>query len=106
MPRDAGTTITAKLFIGACYFRIVTLLEDGAGVGKSVVNQQPAWRWQYYLSSRAQTCWGHPVRPLLFLSLADEEEDEDDEVALGISSCMIHITCIIIIIIHLFIFFI
>lgn len=55
------------------------------------------WGGRYCLSSRAQTCWGHPVRPLLFLSAADEaddEEDDEDEVVLGISTCG-HMTCII-----------
>lgn len=50
------------------------------------------------MSSNAQTCCGHPVRPLLFLSpvapAEDEEEDEDveeeeeeEELVFGISIC-------------------
>lgn len=69
---------------------------------KSAINLQEGGR-RYCLSSRAQTCWGHPVRPLLFLSPADEEdddEDEDDEVVLGISTCR-HMTFIVIYLMHI-----
>lgn len=67
-------------FIWARHHCPVPLLWDSAG------GTEPEKR--YCLSSRAQTCWGHPVRPLLFLSPADEEdEDAEDGVVFGISTC-------------------
>lgn len=70
------------------------------GEQKSAINLQETGRL-YCLSSRAQTCWGHPVRPLLFLSPAVEEDDDedDDEVVLGIATCR-HVTFIVIYIRH------
>lgn len=59
----------------------------------------PACRGRYCLSSSAQTCCGHPVRPLLFLSpvapaeeeaeeeVVEEEEEEEEELVFGISIC-------------------
>lgn len=74
-------------FIGVHHYCPVTLWTE-LQEERSAINLQEGGGRCYCLSSRAQTCWGHPVRPLLFLSPADDEEDEEeDDVVLGISIC-------------------
>lgn len=80
---------SSREMMDCCHYRssahVITVLPLSSRVKleeeKSAINSQETGRL-YCLSSRAQTCCGHPVRPLLFLSpvVEEDDDDEDDEV--------------------------